>query len=89
MTVFESIKSKDIDELVKWIDKHTTIDNSPYITWWDNNYCNKCMVEIKDGHEYGWCELHNKCKYFQDMDSIPSCEQVIKMWLESEDVDGV
>ena len=90
MTVFEIIKSKNIDELVEWMDKYCAFDYSPYLCWWDNNYCKKCEPVVVDdpecnGHlEAAWCELHDKCKYFQDMDDIPTIKETIKMWLESE-----
>ena len=31
-----------------------------------------------------WCELEHKCKFFQDMDDVPSCKEIAKMWLELE-----
>lgn len=91
MTIFESIKSKNIDELAEWLDEYGLYDGSPWIDWWDKKYCCKCIPELKHNEifgnedEYGWCELHKKCKYFQDMDNIPNNKQIIKMWLENED----
>lgn len=88
MTVYEYFKSKSIDELAEWLDEHV-IDDSPWISWWDNKYCKKCdSIYCEDGDcgngEYGWCELNGKCKFFQDMDNIPDNKQIIKMWLERE-----
>ena len=91
MTVFESIKSKNIDELSEWLDKYGAMDCSPWTKWFDENYCSKCEAEeiyvsaIDAKHECAWCELHGKCKYFQEMNDIPDNKQVIKMWLETED----
>ena len=90
MTVFDSIKNKNIDELAEWLDEHCIIDNAPWDKWYNKNYCNKCAPEI--GHvieldrdcEFAWCEIHKKCKYFQDKDDILDDKQIIKMWLESE-----
>jgi len=91
MTVFENIKNKNIDELVDWIDEYFVFnDDTPYLKWWETNYCNKCKPEVvyeKDldfEHMCAYCELNNKCRFFQDMDDIPDNKQVIKMWLESE-----
>lgn len=90
MTVFENIKSKNIDELVEWIDKYFAFDFSPYMKWWDKCYCDKCKPEVVDDPETGlefsnmYCELHDKCKYFQNMNDIPTIKETIKMWLESE-----
>lgn len=85
MNVFELLKSKNIEELTEWFDE-IGIDFSPWVSWWDKNYCNKCDAVYYDGDrsEYGWCEVNGKCKYFQDMNDIPSNKQIIKMWLESE-----
>lgn len=91
MTMFNNIKSKNIDELVEWLDKIGAYEDSPWMKYWDKNYCSKCEPEIIDDVDYNreiecyWCELHDKCKYFKHMDDIPSIKQVIKMWLESEE----
>lgn len=90
MTIFEKIKSMDIDEFTKWFKENCMHDGDPAIKWWDKTYCNKCEPEIStspifDGEmEFAWCELHNKCRFFQDIDEKPSNKQMIKMWLESE-----
>ena len=94
MIVFDSIKSKNIDELAEWINKYGVQDYSPWDNWFYNKYCNDCEPIVKtDGiyeKEYTWCELNcNKCKYFQSMEEAPWGKQLVKMWLESEDVDGV
>ena len=90
MKVFDTIKSKDIDELAKWLDEYETSDFSPWIEWWDKNYCQKCdsiityVSYLKREAECSWCEVNNKCKFFDNLDETPSNEQIIKMWLESE-----
>ena len=87
MNRFDRINSKNIDEFSEWLDKYGAYDYSPWMEWWDKNYCRKCEPEIVDGKEYGWCELHGKCRFFQEMDEIPNHKQTIKMWLEGEDED--
>ena len=90
MTVFEKIKSMNIDEFAEWFDEHYAHDTDPCIEWWNNAYCNKCDPEI--GHydnsdretEFCWCELHGKCKFFQDMNREPNTLEMTKLWLESE-----
>lgn len=91
MTLFEKIKSMDIDELVEWFAQFDyRHGNAIWLNWFDENYCQKCepiMGKYTDSDkemEFGWCELNHKCKYFQDLDSIPSDEQMVRMWLESE-----
>lgn len=94
MKVFDSIKSKNIDELAEWLNKYGVQDYSPWDNWFYNKYCSECdPIEKTDGiyeNEYTWCELNcNKCKYFQSMKEAPWGKQLVKMWLESEDTDGV
>ena len=86
MTVFDNIKSKNIDELVEWIDEHFYFDDAPYWKWWDEHYCKKCIDEKSEDNssEFAWCELNGKCKFFKEMDNIPDNKDIIKMWLESE-----
>lgn len=90
MNIFESIKSKNIDELADWIDKHFDFDNAQYWQWWDDKYCSKCESEtftyVDNGNkgECAYCELNGNCKFFKDMRKIPDNKQIIKMWLESE-----
>ena len=43
MTVYEKIKSMDIDELVKWFAQFSeTYDDAPWLNWFDDYYCEKC-----------------------------------------------
>lgn len=90
MTVFENLKAKNIDELVDWLDEYCDFDFAPWWKWWDDNYCNKCegevayVSELDKDLEFAWCELNDKCKYFQNMDNAPNTKQIIKMWLESK-----
>ena len=84
MRIYDTLTSKDIDGLAEWLDKYGMFDQSPWLTWWDNNYCKKCDgVEYK-GQDWAWCELNGKCKFFQDLKDIPDNKQIIKMWLELE-----
>lgn len=96
MTVFENIHSKNIDELVEWLDKNGAYSESPWERWFDNSYCRKCKPVETDSmtdcygyywsgeHEFTWCELYGKCRYFEDMSKVPNRKQTIRLWLESE-----
>lgn len=90
MTVFEKIKSMNVDEFVEWYDKYCTHDDDLCINWWNNNYCGKCKPEIgryEDSDrdiEFCWCELYSKCKYFQDLNEVPDTLHMTRLWLESE-----
>ena len=92
MTIFENLKVKNIDELVDWLYEYCDFDSVIWWKWWDKNYCNKCeseigrIPEIDRDLELAWCELYDKCKFFQNMDNVPDTKQIIKMWLESETI---
>lgn len=87
----DKIKSKSINDFAKWLDKYCSFEDSPWVKWWNDKYCNKCPSEIGkiEGSdreiEFSWCELHNKCRFFPDMNENVSSEQILKMWLESEE----
>lgn len=86
MTVFEKFKSMSIDDFAKWYEDKL-YEEDPCIDWWDNTYCKKCMADDSyesDGLSYEWCNIHGKCKYFQELDNVPDFKQMIKIWLESE-----
>lgn len=92
MNNYDNIMSKNIDELVDWLDEFMSVDNAPWYLWWDKNYCNKCEPEIvyyesdkgRIPIECSWCELEKKCKFFPELDEIPDNKQIIKMWLNNE-----
>lgn len=90
MTVFEKIKAVDINGLIEMFDKFSFNEHSPWFEWYDKKYCGNCIAEIKfhpeinRDAEFGWCEMHQNCRYFPELDEIPDTKQIIKMWLESE-----
>lgn len=90
MTKFEEIKIKNIDEFAAWLCENGLADNSPWIKWWDENYCKKCPAQyvfssyLGKDIEVSHCELHHKCFFFPDMESEPEMKEIIKLWLESE-----
>ena len=93
MTIFETIKNKSIDEYVEWLYNYCRdFDNAPWWDWFDDTYCKKCDGVIIKPEESGyhcdiecaWCEINNKCKFFEEMDNVPDAKQIIKMWLLSE-----
>ena len=90
MRVFDIIKSKNIDELAEWLDKCGVQDYSPWVNWFDCNYCNKCEpIAGEYGSDYGWCEVNGKCRFFQNLDEPPYGKELVKLWLEGVDDDGV
>lgn len=45
--------------------------------WSRSDYCGDI--------ECGYCEIRDKCQYFQDKDEVPNNKEIIKMWLETEE----
>ena len=91
MNNFERIKEMNIDELTALFDKlDEGYDNAPWSEWFGETYCDNCDLIMAYAEyagkelEFGWCELNDGCKFFPELDDIPSPEQVIKFWLESE-----
>ena len=92
MNNFEKLKSMSLEELADWLDKNGMWDNSPWSKWFDSKYCRQCQpveatVEDDFGKrecEFAWCELEHKCLYFAELEDVPNCEEIIKMWLEAE-----
>ena len=90
MNNFDKLKSKTLDEFAEWLDVYGAFDGSPWIEWFDKNYCNGCEPEIayvpefNKNQKFSWCELHDKCRYIPKLDEVPDNKQIIKMWLESE-----
>lgn len=91
MNNFKYINNMNIDELATWLDeKFSGFYDSPWEKWWNKNYCDKCEPEIgrfkgedRDA-QFCWCELHGKCKYFQELVDTPDGKKICKMWLENE-----
>ena len=53
-TNFENLKSMSIDELAEWLDKNGIIDNSPWMDYFNNKYCNNCesvMCKYEDAEK--------------------------------------
>ena len=101
MTNFDKLKNMNIDELAKFIDDHGMYDNTPWMNWWSETYCENCKsVELNcaESIKYlgltpffeddvtlcAYCEVYNKCRFFEAMDHVPETQEIIKLWLEEE-----
>lgn len=88
--VFDKFKSINIDGMAEWLDQYGMFDNSPWMTWFDQQYCKNCedvMCKYENGKRefpYSYCEFNGNCKFFPDLDESPDNKMIIKMWLESE-----
>lgn len=90
MKNIELLQSMSVEELTAWLDKHGQFENSPWMKWFDKNYCEECEVEIAYVPEFdrevkcSWCELHGKCKYFQEMEDVIDGKKIIEAWLKAD-----
>jgi hypothetical protein len=98
MTNHESLLYKTTREFAEWLDANGQFDDSPWMAWFDENFCSKCeSIKIKkenskavlgfelmfvDETTCSYCELYKKCKYFQDKDETPTNVDIIEMWLK-------
>jgi hypothetical protein len=43
MTVFEKVfKNASIDSIAEFLDENGMYDHTPWMDWWNENYCDKC-----------------------------------------------
>lgn len=78
------------DRLVEFLASYCDEIN-PWSDWFDKTYCQKCETLYLDGKLIGltgnrfvkcaYCEVNNKCKFFEYLPTIPTEEHIIKMWL--------
>lgn len=76
----------NIDEFAKWLNENCG-DDADWINWFDRNYCKNCESVSIDGSacgDYAYCEVDKKCRFFPEMQEAPNCEEIVKMWLNSE-----
>ena len=81
-----------LDEFSFWLDENGLFDNSPWMNWFDEEYCKKCESEkIVMGNgktcPCAYCEIHEHCRFFPDVPT-PVNYDIIKMWLQREVSEG-
>ena len=97
MTRYEQLTSLPIEQLAQWIDSHGQFDGSPWMDWFDKNYCSKCesiYVTKADSKEKlgfellyninttcAYCEVNKECRFFPRREQ-PSLVEIIEMWLK-------
>lgn len=93
MTNIEKIKTFDVEKLSGFLDA-IGFDNTPWMNWFENKYCNNCDC-VRRYHntigaevEYSYCELYNVCKFFPDrpFDDING-KTICGMWLKENNYD--
>ena len=88
MTNIEKLRAMSLDEFSLWLDENGLFDNSPWMNWFDKEYCENCEAEkvmMGNGNvcSCAHCEVHNFCRYFSNSE-VPSNYDIIKMWLKRE-----
>ena len=98
MSNIEELQSMSLEKFAEWLDEYGQFDNSPWMKWFNEKYCNKCEaikcevnqqfgandLFIKQEVECSYCELEKKCRFFTDFNNVPSNIDIIKMWLIEE-----
>ena len=84
MKKVDEIKSKSFNDFAEWLNDNGN-DDSPWINWFDKTYCKHCDCVSVNGKDYAWCEVYNKCRFFPEMEEVPDCLQMTKMWLNTEE----
>lgn len=88
MNIYEKIKTMNIEELTEYIYQCRQLDHTPWVNHFNSCYCENCeAIECEqDGKTelYAYCELHDSCKFFPDLNYAPELKDMIKLWLESE-----
>ena len=72
MTNIERLRAMSLDEFSLWLDENALFDNSPWMNWFDKEYCEKCEAEkvmMKNGEicPCVYCEIHEHCRFFPDV----------------------
>lgn len=95
MNNFKHLQSISIDQLVEFLDTNGNQD-AIWWKWFDEKYCDRCepvmvYVDDDDGEnvwktecECSYCEEHNKCRFFPEIEDVPDSKETIKLWLEAE-----
>ena len=97
MNNYEDLTSKSIKQLSEWLNTNMPVDDSPWLSWFDNKYCRGCEpIQVpkeetldKLGFQltYGsfttcaYCEIHKHCKYFSELPEVPDNLKIIELWL--------
>ena len=88
MNNFEYLKSLSLDELAAWLDKYGQFEESAWMTWFGENYCENCepikCQYFDSDHEFlcSYCELEKHCKFFPELKEAPDNLEIIKLWLK-------
>lgn len=90
MTIYDKFTTSTPTSLAEWLDEHGQFDGSPWMEWFDTNYCKKCepiLGKCEDDYrtlKFSYCELKGRCRFFPDLDHCIRNSEIIEMWLKLE-----
>lgn len=100
MTRYDKFISASLEALATWIDEHGQFNGSPWMEWFNRNYCSNCEpihIKKEDSKDVlgfdlmfvnettcSYCEVHHKCRYFPEYNDVISNCDIIKLWLQQE-----
>ena len=99
MTRSEKLQKMSLTEFAQELNSITELGCAPWEVEFDKKFCKNCEpieCEYECASEWekvycgkgkislSYCELHDKCRFFPDKNSIPTDAEVIEMWLKEE-----
>ena len=90
MNNFDKLKSLDIDKFTEWLDDNGQYDTAPWSLWFDRKYCKNCEDIICKSPDdlfhsrCAYCEIYDKCRFFDEMEDVPDSKEIVRLWLEAE-----
>lgn len=91
MTNYTKIKKMSPEELAEFFSASDCWEDFPWTKWFNTNFCDKCetitryVPEFKRETRCAYCEINNRCFFFDDEEEVPDSKKIIKLWLESEE----
>ena len=83
-----------LDELAQWLDQNGEFDGSPWLKYFEKNYCSNCESikgevffpgDTKPTEvEFAYCEANKLCKFFEGIGHDVDNLHMIKLWLVAE-----
>ena len=88
MNNFEYLKSFSLEAFAAWLDEYGQFEGSPWLTYFNENYCDKCVpikCKYTDSEHEVWCsycEVEKHCRFFPELKEAPNNLEIIKLWLK-------
>lgn len=86
MNNYDVITEMSLEELAIWLGKIDSWEDTPWVKWWDKNYCSNCkplVTPIRPDIEHSFCELKHHCKFASSKKELTDVD-IITTWLEAQ-----